>query len=189
MTLKKYLMPAAALCLALAAAGCYNSTDKASSVFSEQPASSSVSASQADTQNPAAAAVVANFEDLKDAFASQGFTISNENAEGMKISFTAENDAGSVMVAAERFEDTQQTDTAYQSALENIQSEDYQVVSTENNATADLTYLINDYNSVYAYVGADHDTDKVYVFQEMMEGTTEACRQILDTLGFAAQAE
>lgn len=157
-----------AVCLGLAFAGCSSSDDK-------KPAESDQQEETVQT---------GQFASFTSALESKGFTIEDLNDKGDTITFTASNDNGSLKGAAYKYASDEEAVSAYKDQVSQLGNDSYEEVNTFNQDGADLTILLNDFNTVYAVAAMDQKDCKVYILQDIMESNESAVLETMQGLGF-----
>ncbi|MGM9960521.1 MAG: hypothetical protein ACI32F_04320 [Allobaculum sp.] len=170
--MKKLAIAMVGAMLMFVAAGCAGQSTTTSSV------SEDTSVSEATVES------VDEFESLKNALTSQGFEITEQKGEDRSVFFVAKNDEGAVEVYATEYEEEDSAGAAYADQISELTNESFQTVNSYATDGKDLTVMIDDPLTQYAYVAYDVADLKVYRFENVLEGNGTNVEAALNQLGF-----
>ena len=172
--MKKITITLIGAMLMFVAAGCAGQSTAASSASQN----TSVSESTVET--------VDEFQSLKTALTNQGFEISEEKGEDRTLFFVAKNDEGAIQVHAAIYSEEDSAGAAYADEIAELNNESFQTVNNYVTDGKDLTVMIDDPLTQYAYVAYDPTDFKVYRFENVLEGNGTNVEAVLNQLGFKA---
>lgn len=179
--MKKLSSMALVLSLALIGAGC--SSAPAESTSSTKPAESAAASS---ASNAPASESKAEFEEIKNAFTQNGFTLSNVE-EGDTLSMNAEDSNGSVTVTAHVLATEEQASSIFASTRQQLESDGYLEVNAYSNGSTRVTEMLNDYNTVYAFAGVREEKKVVICIQDILQPARPNVITVLKALGYPVQ--
>lgn len=188
--MKKYSIPALALVIALAAAGCSSAsgddTSKTSaSASSKEEKTSEVSSvkESKEEENPGTP-VETESNSVFTAFKDAGYTAEDENTVDGAQTAVLGNDDGTFDASVETLEDADKTTEAFSKNFGQLESDGYLEVNSAEEGGKTIRLMLNDYNTVYAVVASDSDEKTVITLQDIPEGANDSVLAVLKTLGY-----
>lgn len=139
---------------------------------------------QPDINSALAAIPLVNFEDVKNAFSEAGFSLDEEEAQGMDIQFRANSAEGELKVYAQKMESVEQAETFVQNKIEALEADGYTLQDTQSTDSTTLSTLVLPSTGVHCFVGLDKEATRVYVLEEVAESSHSRLEQALQSLGF-----
>ena len=127
--------------------------------------------------------------ELKTALKNEGYTLADETEESKKISFTAQNDTGTIVVTLVKQADAAAASQAYNDNMATDQDEQFfslenNTAKTEDGGLVDMTVLNNTMNELYAIEAVNSESLTTYSITGIDQANLDSVKSAMEQAGF-----